>query len=292
MNKNRCRYFCFIWALLCVFCVGIIRIPVQAAKIQLNKKQAVLWVGDSVQLKLKNNKKKIKWSSNKKSVVAVTSKGKVKAKKEGKAVVTAKAAGKKYRCKITVYLTRLSSRDMQLEYGDSKTISLQNPKAKVAWYSKDKRIAYVDNNIVYANGVGTTVITAKCKGKEYQCKVTVTSGETTELRSDGVYTSKDKVALYIHTYGKLPGNYITKSQAQSYGWQGGSLNPYAPRKCIGGDRYSNYERTLPSETGRIYYECDINTLGALQRGAERIVYSNDGLIFYTSDHYETFQRLY
>ena len=67
---------------------------------------------------------------------------------------------------------------------------------------------------------------------------------------------------------------------------------YASDKCIGGDIYSNYEKTLPVKDGRVYYECDINTLGALERGAERLVYSNDGFIFYTADHYATFEKLY
>lgn len=83
-----------------------------------------------------------------------------------------------------------------------------------------------------------------------------------------------------------------KSKAQQLGWSGGSLLSYASDKCIGGDIYSNYEKTLPVKDGRVYYECDINTLGALERGAERLVYSNDGFIFYTADHYATFEKLY
>ena len=76
------------------------------------------------------------------------------------------------------------------------------------------------------------------------------------------------------------------------GWSGGSLLSYAPDKSIGGDVYYNYEKNLPKKEGRIYYECDIDTLGALERGAERLVYSNDGLIYYTSDHYSSFEKLY
>lgn len=108
----------------------------------------------------------------------------------------------------------------------------------------------------------------------------------------GSYTTKEDVALYIHTYGHLPDNFITKKQAQNLGWQGGSLEPYAPGKCIGGSHFGNYEGNLPEAPGRSYTECDINTLGAKSRGAERIVFSNDGLIYYTNDHYETFELLY
>ncbi|MBR4308816.1 MAG: ribonuclease [Oscillospiraceae bacterium] len=110
------------------------------------------------------------------------------------------------------------------------------------------------------------------------------------IAEDGVYTSKDDVALYIHTYGHLPSNFITKNEARSLGWEGGSLEPYAPGKCIGGDRFGNYEGLLP--TDRKYTECDIDTLGAKSRGAKRLVFSSDGLIYYTDDHYESFTLLY
>ncbi len=108
----------------------------------------------------------------------------------------------------------------------------------------------------------------------------------------GTYTSKEDVALYIHTYGRLPGNFITKKQAEKLGWSGGSLEPYAPGKCIGGSRFGNYEGALPDKKGRTYTECDIDTLGKSKRGAKRIVFSNDGLIYYTEDHYASFEFLY
>ena len=123
---------------------------------------------------------------------------------------------------------------------------------------------------------------------------TTTAATTTAPAIDinGTYTTKDDVALYIHTYGKLPSNFITKSEARNLGWPGGGLDDYAYGKCIGGDRFGNYERILPTASGRFYTECDINTLHARSRGAERIVFSNDGLIFYTNDHYESFTQLY
>ena len=112
------------------------------------------------------------------------------------------------------------------------------------------------------------------------------------LFEDGVYTSKEDVARYISEFGHLPQNFITKKEAQALGWPGGSLEKYAPGKCIGGDRFGNYEGLLPEEKGRKYYECDIDTLGKDKRGAKRIIYSNDGLVYYTGDHYETFELLY
>lgn len=115
---------------------------------------------------------------------------------------------------------------------------------------------------------------------------------TESLPEDGVYTTKDDVALYIHLYGHLPDNFITKDEARDLGWSGGSLEPYAPGKSIGGSHFGNYEGLLPEADGRTYTECDINTMGADSRGAERIVFSNDGLIYYTNDHYESFTLLY
>ena len=119
-----------------------------------------------------------------------------------------------------------------------------------------------------------------------------TSDEDSELQEDGVYTSRDEVAQYIFTYGYLPSNFITKKEAKALGWEGGGLEPYAPGKCIGGSRFGNYEGLLPEKEGRVYTECDIDTLGADRRGAKRIVFSNDGLIYYTEDHYESFELLY
>ena len=112
------------------------------------------------------------------------------------------------------------------------------------------------------------------------------------IDEDGWYYAKDDVALYIDTYGRLPANFITKKEAKKLGWTGGSLERFAPGKAIGGDRFSNYEGLLPEAKGRYYTECDIDTKGAKKRGAKRIVFSNDGLIYYTDDHYEHFTLLY
>ena len=127
------------------------------------------------------------------------------------------------------------------------------------------------------------------------CTVTTEpTGSTAEvgITKDGAYTSKDDVALYLHTYGELPSNFITKKDAEKLGWDGGSLDAYAPGKCIGGSYFGNYEGKLPKKKGRTYHECDIDTLGKKSRGPKRLVYSTDGLIYYTPDHYETFELLY
>lgn len=117
--------------------------------------------------------------------------------------------------------------------------------------------------------------------------------EEIKIDEDGSYTDKENVALYIHTYGKLPQNYISKKTAESLGWNSGeAVSTVAPGKSIGGDRFGNYEQLLPKKKGRQYYECDIDAYGKKSRGAKRIVFSNDGLIYYTDDHYESFELLY
>lgn len=112
------------------------------------------------------------------------------------------------------------------------------------------------------------------------------------IDEDGRYFSKEEVALYIHIYGKLPANFITKDEARDLGWDGGSVEKYAPGCAIGGDKFGNREGLLPKAKGRQYYECDIDTDGYHSRGSRRIVFSNDGLIYYTHDHYENFELLY
>ena len=113
--------------------------------------------------------------------------------------------------------------------------------------------------------------------------------EPDALPEDGSYTTAEEVAAYLDAYGHLPGNFLTKKEARALGWEGGSLEPYAPGMCIGGDRFGNYEGVLPEGS---YHECDIDTLGAGSRGAKRLVYSDDGRIYYTEDHYESFTLLY
>ena len=113
----------------------------------------------------------------------------------------------------------------------------------------------------------------------------VTTTTTTKAASSGsideggIYDSYEEVGLYIHLYGKLPKNYVTKSQ-------------YNKEKylCVGGDRFYNKEGRLPS--GETYYECDIDTYGITSRGAKRLVWTKSGIVYYTADHYETFTKLY
>lgn len=101
------------------------------------------------------------------------------------------------------------------------------------------------------------------------------------------------MALYIHTYGTVPSNYVTKTKARKAGWVSskGNLWDVLPGKSIGGGGFENDDNLLPDAPGRKWFECDIDYEGGF-RNAKRIVYSNDGLIYYTDDHYKTFEQLY
>ncbi len=119
------------------------------------------------------------------------------------------------------------------------------------------------------------------------------SEDSLSVEEDGSYSDRDHVALYIHTYGHLPDNFIRKNDARDLGWESsrGNLWDVAPGMSIGGDRFGNREGNLPDVKGRKYYECDINYEGGY-RGGERIVYSNDGDVYYSEDHYANFELLY
>ena len=112
------------------------------------------------------------------------------------------------------------------------------------------------------------------------------------IEEDGWYSSKEEVALYLETYGELPDNYLTKKEAMALGWNSkeGNLWEVADGMSIGGDKFGNREGLLPKEKGRVYYECDIDYEGGF-RNSKRIVFSNDGLIYYTEDHYESFEEI-
>ena len=106
------------------------------------------------------------------------------------------------------------------------------------------------------------------------------------------YTDPDEVAMYLHEFEELPPNFVTKKEAQQQGWDAGeNLSEILPGCSIGGDKFGNFEGFLPEASDRQYYECDVNYTGG-HRGAERLVFSSDGLIYYTEDHYESYTQLY
>ena len=107
------------------------------------------------------------------------------------------------------------------------------------------------------------------------------------------YYTLEEVALYIHVFWELPPNFITKDEAYDLGWNSreGNLWDVAYGMVIGGDRFGNREGLLPDDGERQWYECDVNYEGGY-RGAERVLFSSDGLVYYTVDHYESFEPLY
>ena len=153
--------------------------------------------------------------------------------------------------------------------------------------------AGIDINQLDTSSSGQFAITTNSEGSNSKYDTdSKTQNKQSVIDEDGSYFDKENVALYIHIYGKLPANFITKDEARDLGWEGGSVEKYAPGYAIGGDRFGNYEGQLPKKKGRTYTECDIDTDGYHSRGSRRIVFSNDGLIYYTHDHYEHFELLY
>ena len=88
---------------------------------------------------------------------------------------------------------------------------------------------------------------------------------------------------------ELPPNFITKKEAQALGWDSSwnYVSDVAPGMSIGGDKFGTYEGNLPQVQGRTYYECDCWYTGG-KRNEYRIIYSNDGHVWYTEDHHNTF----
>lgn len=117
-----------------------------------------------------------------------------------------------------------------------------------------------------------------------------TSG-TTAIAGIEELTNQEVVINYLKKHGRLPDYYLTKSKARKGGWVAAKNNlcNVLPGKAIGGDVFSNFERRLPVKKGRKYYEADIN-YNCGKRTAERLVYSNDGLIYISPDHYQSFQK--
>ena len=138
-------------------------------------------------------------------------------------------------------------------------------------------------------GCLTTAFAAYKKQSAAKTETLVVYAADYPVEEDGWYSTMEEVAVYLTLYEKLPGNFISKYDAENLGWDNrkGNLDKVAPGCSIGGNRFGNYEGLLPEAKGRKYTECDINYDGGYRNG-ERIVFSNDGLIFYTSDHYQTF----
>ncbi|PEE97063.1 hypothetical protein CON21_30290 [Bacillus thuringiensis] len=152
---------------------------------------------------------------------------------------------------------------------------------------------YVWGTLAVVSG-GTTRVVGKVFGKaadlEKKGKALEAAAKNTKFTK--YPTGFDEVAQYIKQNKKLPDNFITKDQAEALGWvnRDGNLHRVAPGKSIGGDIFENRKKQLPDVPGRTWYEADINYISGY-RGNDRIVYSSDGLIYKTSDHYKTFTEI-
>ena len=111
----------------------------------------------------------------------------------------------------------------------------------------------------------------------------------TDIEEGEYYYVLESVVTYLECYGELPDNYITKKEARSLGWDGGTPERYLEGSAIGGVTFGNREGLLPEGD---YTECDLNTLGKDSRGAERLVFSDDGRYYHTEDHYESFTEVW
>ena len=176
---------------------------------------------------------------------------------------------------LTVFLMMSSFLGCNLEeinsfLGEEETTTVQNQEESSTQNKEETSVQKQDNN-----------------SKESE------NEKSLEVFENKEYSSKEEVSAYINKYSKLPSNYITKKEAENLGWESskGNLWDVADGKSIGGDKFGNREGLLPKKSGRQYYECDIDYNGGY-RGAKRIIYSNDGLIYYTEDHYKTFEQLY
>ena len=110
---------------------------------------------------------------------------------------------------------------------------------------------------------------------------------------EGPIIDPQSIADYIFAHGELPDNFITKKEAEALGWRSTYryVGDAAPGKSIGGDYFSNYQRLLPTGKGISYHEADCWYTGGA-RNAYRIIYSSDGRVWYTEDHYNSFTELF
>ena len=187
------------------------------------------------------------------------------------------------------------SKSIAKESGTKQSVEIKETQGQKKHRQKNNKSKKRKNKKQIQESVSESADETSSQEIESTQDSTVEAGEngSINVEENGNYTSKDDVALYIHTYGKLPLNYITKAKAQEMGWdpEKGNLSDVLPGMSIGGSVFGNYEGNLPRATGRRYFECDIDYEGGY-RGAKRLIYSNDGLVFYTEDHYKTFEQLY
>ena len=123
------------------------------------------------------------------------------------------------------------------------------------------------------------------------CRCSVIPMRTKEVgtATDKGFDGADAWLLYRN---RLPDYYVTKDVAKAYGYRRkkNNLADVLPGHMIGGDVFLDKLGKLPHILGRTWYEADIDyTYG--KRNLKRVLYSNDGLVFVSEDHYQTFYEI-
>ena len=156
--------------------------------------------------------------------------------------------------------------------------------------------------LVLGSCVADPAVTARKKKKARPTAVVTAVPEATAAPADteapegteepGPIIEPQRIADYIFEHGELPENFITKQEAKDLGWDSyvNYVSDVAPGMSIGGDYFGNYQGKLPRVKGRKYYEADCWYTGG-KRNQYRIIYSNDGHVWYTEDHYNTFTEM-
>ena len=159
-----------------------------------------------------------------------------------------------------------TSENTEISYRKSETQNQDNS------YYYEKKSKKIQNNF-------------EKEKSDFSNKINNSSNQIDKLTNDEI------VVKYLKEHGELPDYYITKSEAKSMGWvpSKGNLCEVAPGKAIGGDIWTNRQKSLPTKSGRKYFEADLN-YNCGNRNADRVVFSNDGLVFVTFDHYRSFEE--
>ena len=159
-------------------------------------------------------------------------------------------------------------------------------------YRNGKRIVFSNDGLIYYSEDHYESFRPVVVTESAQPAVTAAGAVAADVTEDGLYLTRDDVAAYLRAFDKLPANYLTKTQAKALGWTSkkDNLGEVAPGCAIGGERFANREGLLPDQQGRMWYECDVNVTDG-RRSDERLVYSNDGLIYYTADNHKHFEQL-
>ena len=141
--------------------------------------------------------------------------------------------------------------------------------------------------------------------KEQVLEIAITAGKILLCSGAETYRVEDTIVRMCNLRGMdtvsvfcTPSVIIVSNEVASgftcmkLGWKHkGTLDEVAPGKSIGGDKFGNFEDKLPVVAGRTYRECDIDYIKG-NRGSKRIIFSNDGNIYYSGDHYKNFEKLY